>query len=443
MTATGRTTWTELTGLPAELLALAERCYAADDGLPLAIDPGFLGRRWAADGGSAFGLTAADGSLVAAGAARLTPGGPVFTGLVDPAARGRGLGSALLDHGLVLASELAEAKNAAPNGRPGKHAAGSEVSGKHAADSEVSRERAAASEVSGDHAANGGASGEHAADGAALGEHAVDGGGLGEHAAGNGASGAVDGGASGEHAAGGGSGEHAADGGGSGEYAAGGSSGEHAADGGGSGEHAAGSVASGEQAGSRASGKYAADVTVETETLTDDAAALFEARGLRQVFAEQVMRIELDDSLPQAEAWPPGVTVVSWSGAVAQRFHATYHASFSDRPGFPGDSAEEWIAENEDDEDFRPECSLLVTLPDLGDAGFIIAARDWVVQVGVVPLARRRGLAAALILDSLSRMRAAGDTQAWLTVNVNNPGAAALYRRLGFTNRGRRARYQP
>jgi GNAT superfamily N-acetyltransferase len=230
----------------------------------------------------------------------------------------------------------------------------------------------------------------------------------------------------------------------SGEHAAGSEvSGEHAADNGPSGEHAAGSGASGEQAGgSSASGKYA-DVTVESETLTDDAAALFEARGLRQVFAEQVMRIELDDSLPRAEAWPAGVTVVSWTGAVAPRFHATYHAAFSDRPGFPGDPAEEWIAENEEDDDFRPECSLLVTLPDLGDAGFIIAARDWVVQVGVVPLARRRGLAAALILDSLSRMRAAGDTQAWLTVNVNNPGAAALYRRLGFTGRGRRARYQP
>ncbi|MCM4081318.1 GNAT family N-acetyltransferase [Paractinoplanes hotanensis] len=357
MTTTGRTTWTELTGLPAELLALAERCYAADDGLPLAIDPSFLGRRWAADGGSAFGLTAADGSLVAAGAARLTPGGPAFTGLVDPAVRGRGLGSALLDHGLALASELAEAKSAAPDGRSGRHAAGSEVPGKHAADSEVSGERAVGSEVSGEHAADNGPSGEHAG-------------------------------------------------------------------------------------GSGASGKYA-DVTVETETLTDDAAALFEARGLRQVFAEQVMRIELDDSLPGAEAWPAGVTVVSWSGAVAPRFHATYHAAFSDRPGFPGDPAEEWIAENENDDDFRPECSLLVTLPDLGDVGFIIAARDWVVQVGVVPLARRRGLAAATILDSLSRMRAAGDTRAWLTVNVNNPGAAALYRRLGFTGRGRRARYQP
>ena len=39
-------------------------------------------------------------------------------------------------------------------------------------------------------------------------------------------------------------------------------------------------------------------------------------------------------------------------------------------------------------------------------------------------------------------MRRAGETVITLNVNVNNPGAAALYRRLGFTHAGRRARYQ-
>jgi mycothiol synthase len=72
----------------------------------------------------------------------------------------------------------------------------------------------------------------------------------------------------------------------------------------------------------------------------------------------------------------------------------------------------------------------------------VTAARDWIVQVGVVPAARRRGLAAALVSEALGRLRAEGSDQAWLTVNVNNPGAAAVYRRLGFEGRGRRARYQ-
>ncbi|WP_249997920.1 N-acetyltransferase [Actinoplanes sp. M2I2] len=316
-TPTGQTSWTELTGLPAELLALAERCLAADGGLPLAADPGFLGRRWAGEDVSAFGLRAGDGTLLAAGAVRLTPAGPAFTGLVDPAARGRGLGSELLDYGLTLTG--------GDDSPAGAHAAGA-------------------------------------------------------------------------HAAGPADGEHDSTGG---------------------------------------------VVTVESETLTDDAAALFASRGLRQVFAEDVLRIDLTGTSLPGSTWPDGATMTSWSKPVAGRFHATYHASFQDRPGFPGDPADEWIAENEDDDDFLPDCSLLVTLPDLGDAGFITAARGWLVQVGVVPTARRRGLAAALITESLTRMRAAGNTQAHLTVNVNNPGAAELYRRLGFTDRGRRARFQP
>jgi ribosomal protein S18 acetylase RimI-like enzyme len=39
-------------------------------------------------------------------------------------------------------------------------------------------------------------------------------------------------------------------------------------------------------------------------------------------------------------------------------------------------------------------------------------------------------------------MRVAGETTITLNVNVDNPHATALYRRLGFTKTGRRARYQ-
>ena len=114
----------------------------------------------------------------------------------------------------------------------------------------------------------------------------------------------------------------------------------------------------------------------------------------------------------------------------------------SDRPGFLDPPPAEWIADYQGDDDFRPECSLLMTLPGAGDAGFVTAARDWIVQVGVVPSARRRGLAAALLGEALSRLHADGSDHAFLTVNVNTPGAAALYRRLGFADCGLRARYQ-
>jgi ribosomal protein S18 acetylase RimI-like enzyme len=67
---------------------------------------------------------------------------------------------------------------------------------------------------------------------------------------------------------------------------------------------------------------------------------------------------------------------------------------------------------------------------------------DWIVQVGVVPAARGRGLGAALVGESLTRLRAAGCREAWLDVNVDNP-AKELYLRLGFVDAGRRARFEP
>jgi ribosomal protein S18 acetylase RimI-like enzyme len=130
----------------------------------------------------------------------------------------------------------------------------------------------------------------------------------------------------------------------------------------------------------------------------------------------------------------------TWSAAAAPRFYAVYEAAFRERPGFPGWTAEEWI-EGVDEDGFRPEWSVLATVPDLGGAGFVTAADGWIDQVGVVPAARGRGIGAALVMESLTRMRADGADHAWLNVNVDNP-AARLYRRLGFQDRGVRARYQ-
>jgi ribosomal protein S18 acetylase RimI-like enzyme len=183
-------------------------------------------------------------------------------------------------------------------------------------------------------------------------------------------------------------------------------------------------------------------VTVETESLTDRAVELFESRGLRPVFAEDVLWIDLTwfDGQP---TWPHGTAVTTWTADVAGRFFEVYAASFRGRPGYPGPAAAEWIADNEADDEFRPGWSLLAFLPGVGDAGFLIASVGWIVQVGVVPAARRRGLGRALVTEALRRMTADGEPEAWLTVNVNNPGAARLYHELGFTSHGRRARYQP
>ena len=265
------------------LLALQLRCLAADGGLPLVADPAFLLPRWGPD---AFGVRE-DGVLVAAGAVR-RPG--VLVGLVDPAARGRGLGSALLDHGL--------------------------------------------------------ASARASADGA---------------------------------------------------------------------------------------------VVVESEGLTPDAERLFASRGLRQVFAEDVLRLDLADR-PAAPRWPDGAHVEPWNARTAGRFHAVQEAAFRDRPGFVSSQPDAWTGEVVDDTDGRTEACVLATLPGVGDAGFVTAGQGWVIQVGVVPAARGRGLGRALVLEAARRLRSVGDEGAWLCVEIRNP-AARLYRDLGFVDRGRRARF--
>lgn len=292
--------WTSLSdGDFDDLVALASRCLAADGGLPQADTPAFLRARWAVPGvvtaavrgdvPATVGGGGGGGRLVAAGAVRPSPSGDgsIFTGLVDPPARGRGIGGRLLDWGL------------AESARP---------------------------------------------------------------------------------------------------------------------------------------------VTVETESLTPAAQELFAAGGLRQVFAEDVMRIALSTARP-AGPWPAGTVLADWSDATAGRFFAVYEAAFRERPGFPGWTAQEWIDTVADDDEFRPQWSVLASRPGRDDSGFITATVGWIDQVGVAPAARGSGLGAALIGESLARMRADGATEAWLNVNVNNP-ASRLYRRLGFEDRGRRARFQ-
>jgi mycothiol synthase len=191
--------------------------------------------------------------------------------------------------------------------------------------------------------------------------------------------------------------------------------------------------------GLREAGRRAGSAVVETEGLTPEQAALFAGRGLRQVFAEDVLRVDLTAPIAPA-VWPEGAVTVPWTDGTALRFFAVYEAAFRERPGFPGHPAATWIGDLADDDDFRPAWSVLVELPGLGDAGFVTAAVDWIDQVGVIPEARRRGLASALTAESLARMRADGRTEAWLTVNVDNP-AKSVYLGLGFLESGRRARF--
>jgi mycothiol synthase len=187
---------------------------------------------------------------------------------------------------------------------------------------------------------------------------------------------------------------------------------------------------------------------VETEMLTAEQDVLFRGRGLRQTFGEDVMRAEL--TTPAGWTYlslPAAVRLREWTTDLAERFFAVYATAFAERPGFPGWSCEQWIEWISDDPDFAPRWTLLADAPGR-DVGFVAGAPDphrgvgWIVQVGVVPDARDRGLGSALVAEVMRRMLAAGRQAVLLNVNTNNPGAASVYRRLGFTTIGQRARYE-
>jgi mycothiol synthase len=181
-------------------------------------------------------------------------------------------------------------------------------------------------------------------------------------------------------------------------------------------------------------------VQVEAESLTQQADELFLSRGFRQIFAEDVYRLDLTRPLPRVSL-PQGIQVEEWTAANQNAFYTAYRASFADRPGFPGWSQEQWIDWLVDDT-FLAQCSLVAQTADGTPAGFVTCAQGFLIQVGSVPEWRRRGLGRGLATAALELMRSHGDTEAILDININNLASAALFQSLGFSVIARRARYE-
>ncbi len=182
---------------------------------------------------------------------------------------------------------------------------------------------------------------------------------------------------------------------------------------------------------------------VRTESLTASAHQLYLAHGFKPVDEQLVMRRDLHLPIPD-RPFPSGVTITTWQATLADEFFQAYDASFRERPGFPGWSAAEWV-DHWTTDNFKPEWSLLAREGAM-PVGFLIAAtyppHGFVVQVGVVPTQRRRGVGSGLIAETMRRMQAAGAASSQLLVYVDNPGAIQAYTRLGFITIGRRARYE-
>ncbi len=186
----------------------------------------------------------------------------------------------------------------------------------------------------------------------------------------------------------------------------------------------------------RSGGKLLRVVVESTSPETDP---FLRGLGLVRTFAEQVMRHDLVD-VPVVRR-PKELKSLPWSEDTASLFHRAYRSSFADRPGFPDTALGEWVEGLVEDPGFHPEQSRVVIDEDGRVAGFVTLADNWIDQVGVVPAWRGHGLGAHLVVRSLRTLAKAGYEDAWLAVNVDNP-AQELYRRLGFTDAGVRARYE-
>ena len=186
---------------------------------------------------------------------------------------------------------------------------------------------------------------------------------------------------------------------------------------------------------------------VETGSLTEPAHRLYQAHGFSCVHEELVMERDLHLALPERPL-PQGVTILNWQPNLAEQFFQAWYASFRDRPGFPGYNSVEWIAQVTEN-DHKPEWSLLARVND-EPVGFTIGninqTKDspcgeiW--KIGVIPTQRRRGLASALLVETMRQMQEDGASSANLTVNINNPGAIQAYSLLSFIIIGRYARYE-
>lgn len=135
----------------------------------------------------------------------------------------------------------------------------------------------------------------------------------------------------------------------------------------------------------------------------------------------------------------PGLTVrptVAFDLDALTLLHAEAFAQSQDQP-WNRDSIATLLA--------MPGAFGLIGLVDSEPAGLVIAreaaGEAEILTLGVVPDARRRGLARLLLDETASRAAAEGAERLFLEVAEDNLGAQSLYTRAGFVRVGRRPDY--
>ncbi|WP_344147910.1 GNAT family N-acetyltransferase [Nocardioides koreensis] len=158
------------------------------------------------------------------------------------------------------------------------------------------------------------------------------------------------------------------------------------------------------------------------------------------------MALTLRDPLPVPNV--AGVRLVDWDEERGEEVHATVDAAFRDHWGHVDRTPEMW-AEAVTAQAFRPEWSVLAVEED---TGAVVGAalncayeQDWEAtgvregytdELAVASTHRGRGIASALLRESMRRFATSGMEMATLGVDAANPsGALRLYTGLGYEPR--------
>ncbi len=183
------------------------------------------------------------------------------------------------------------------------------------------------------------------------------------------------------------------------------------------------------------------------------AVALHEAAGFRPARWYIDMRRDLGAPIPE-EPDLGAIRIERYDAALAERVRLVHNEAFADHWGSEPLTAEIWGRDFVGDPFFRPDLSLVARDGDeiVGYAVNYVAEADWaatglhegwVGQLGVRRRWRKRGLATALLVRSMTAFGAAGLDAAMLGVDAENPtGAVGVYERVGFSAIRRSVRLQ-
>jgi mycothiol synthase len=163
---------------------------------------------------------------------------------------------------------------------------------------------------------------------------------------------------------------------------------------------------------------------------------------VRRYFFE--MRADLDRPFDDAGTPPAGIEIRTWSPADDEGVRLAYNASFADHWGSVPASPDRWRALFADSPFFRPESSRIALIG--GDVvGFVLVDEfdsetqakgyrtGYVDRVGTLRDVRGRGVARALLAQSMAALASSGCRYAELGVDADSPtGAGRLYERLGY-----------